>query len=1658
MEIKKEGQTFFKGMHRDFSPAFQPEDTYRDATNVELTGAGEQMIINQIKSSLNLKSKVLNSGAGAVGSVNILGYTVAKAKISGASKDGFVVYSYVDDGSGTEWHGIYFFAQDGNFADGTIHTIYEGTDLNFTATGSIDSFFTEDRENKSVYFTDFTNTIRKIQMDDSVWIYSSASQMNVISDASSAMKMTIDSLGNDGTLLAGTYQLAYRLKNTSTSPDSYTKWSTFTNPVAIIPLSYTSGTTVNYYGGAVGQQTPRSINYSISLSSGETTDYNEIEIAVVKNNDGTYVQQQVAYVNTISQSLTGGVSGVLTGTYKGTESEYELDIDEITAPDAPVETVKTIVEKDNRLLAGNIKYFNRRIADDEVNVIEAKTIRRMVDYEDPMNTNRYRGYFRDEVYRFGVTYHDEYGNWSPVKPLNFSDFSANRPKSLTPTTGSISTGKIDYNANTITITRGSNWPTGTTGYTEGESVLCGMTASGITFTFETEIVSVSTTTLVIMCPANILAPYPLLTGVTGTASLVPIKGNAYNHSSDQFSWKFPKREHLGVTSTGSNEFGPYSLLAATGTDETYKCLPQALGLKLIIEAHPEWARGMAVVRMDRDRDILYQTPLIPASLYVGVSTPGKYATGTNVDYTATNGIGELDYLGPKSLKMGAARNMEVLTPNAASGILTVSLSITSQGSIQLPTYQGINTIPENRMLWKKAFAPAVDYVYNSAGSPLVKTPDLVTMNVDIVDVCGFTLSSLTPITPTITYTFADGNNRASVSNPTGYVEARVYSCLDHKQHWYPNNYINMRTYTATGVAAGVAGFSNTYRRKIQESFLQVNGIQTASFVGSQKAADVITSLSSTGTPIAFGFYTRTLLNLNSLSTTELILPITNGQSAILLKSKEQASANPGGVSRNAVNYLVGGTELTSQQKGPGSIMDMTDTGTVALFTTNIENQRSMAISLNQAIDDPLYLITANYCPLSAGQFGYIPRDTTNTGRTGTFASVAFAQYLDNFNLVSTGKQLRNGLIYNNPFMNCTWNGSYTYNSATGGLFNNNAYLPSYPRQQMVTGTTGASYSFAPIENVDGGVEFSFTGTTGSVSASYDQYSNPTQDLHQALYVANLRAGKTDSRYGNPNQIQEYIDTGAYASITSTNQTVSLEVWGGDCFISKYRYKVNDEYNVPGYYLPTASGTGGFDFDIRGCCESLDNNAFPRGPSRVFKTGTKVSPEYIEMYTEGEANAFYNSDKDRFPYYNLTGATSGTVSHYQAPAFYNYNFGYSIENFPKKFFSENRLVSISGNYPARLIYSDVRSADLNQDGFSRFRAPNFFDMDEKYGKVTKIALLNDNEPIIGQDDSISLLYVNKSLTTLQDNQTLSVQGGTYISDNTPPKYLTTNYGVELIRCMIPTENGVYALDTKRGVLMNILDGVKIVSLSRMEQYFRENYSETYVPWLEHTIQMSYDKVDKVLYIIGALSDDENPFSNKDTINWLSYGVKLDAFMANLDWSINGEGHGGKLGNRPLYIFDLNGSTYMLQTHSANQTHDVVDLHVNQWKGDNDYLKLLTGNHIQTVDANIEYVFNKNVNEPKVLDVVGINSQSLFSQFNISAYNDSSNLAATTTGNQTTGTANITSRLGMSSTNVIRDSSSNKRLVGAYHTIKLWFNNTTSAINLRSAVNQFRKVFR
>ena len=158
----------------------------------------------------------------------------------------------------------------------------------------------------------------------------------------------------------------------------------------------------------------------------------------------------------------------------------------------------------------------------------------------------------------------------------------------------------------------------------------------------------------------------------------------------------------------------------------------------------------------------------------------------------------------------------------------------------------------------------------------------------------------------------------SISYPTGYVEARVYSCLDHTQYWYPNNYVNMKTQSSSGTGGN---YVNTYRRKIRESFLQANGIQAASFVGSQKAADVLNNLASGG--LNFAYYTRTLFDLSSLSTTELVIPITKGNQKILLNTPESASTAGTSPSRSSVNYLIAGTDLSAQQRN--SSIDISST-------------------------------------------------------------------------------------------------------------------------------------------------------------------------------------------------------------------------------------------------------------------------------------------------------------------------------------------------------------------------------------------------------------------------------------------------------------------------------------------------------------------------------------------------------------------------------------------------------------------------------------------------------------------------------------------------------------------------------------------------------------
>ena len=364
---EKKSQSFEKGLNTDVSAAFQPDGTYRDAINMELTSFGDQNVINQIKSALEISSQEIVSG-GTITAANILGYTPSKAlNIGGEIVDGFVVYVLGRVSSNEPQCGIYFFEQSGNSETGTIHLVSNDSNLFFPETGSIDSFFTQINDKMEVFFTDFNNEIRSITMNMNLWPLS-ATQLSAQSLSLGTSRISVTSIGGDGSLLAGTYQFSFRLRNSLTL--RYTDWSVFTNPIPIIPQSYTTGSTNAYYGGNAGYPTTRSISFTVPRSALETSAYYDIvDIATIKNNDGSYTEQTLAYISSVNNTA---VSGNLAITYSGSESESTLPISEIVVPDVAINTVKTIVEKDGRIIAGNIKYYDRRILDSEATITDAK--------------------------------------------------------------------------------------------------------------------------------------------------------------------------------------------------------------------------------------------------------------------------------------------------------------------------------------------------------------------------------------------------------------------------------------------------------------------------------------------------------------------------------------------------------------------------------------------------------------------------------------------------------------------------------------------------------------------------------------------------------------------------------------------------------------------------------------------------------------------------------------------------------------------------------------------------------------------------------------------------------------------------------------------------------------------------------------------------------------------------------------------------------------------------------------------------------------------------------------------------------------------------------------------------------------------------------------
>lgn len=1450
MSVNRKFQRFTKGLNQDVSESLQPADSYRDAMNMDMVAQGDEAILNQVKSvaqalasngttSIIQNMTPTNSNGLAY---NILGYC---SGLDSNDKECIVIFVRGNNATIT-WSRILVYhlhnqllTEVGAAGDATLEVVnMPRTSLTFPESGNVDSFITKDRGKSFCYFVDGLNIMRRFLVDPAVYIsYTSVEQLALPRFFPSQAVADI-TINTNGSLISGTYQFAFRYKNTTLG--SFSKWSLLSNPIPVIPE------TTPLIGGSVGEITNKSIDISFVVSAGDADNYNQVEVAAVKNNTGDRVNQDVAFVST----HTIDAAGAKTIEYNGRLSEYELPITEVVVDDAAIETARTIIETNGRLLAGDVSYFDRRLAVGEGALLNGRVIKESINYATEDNTKSKKGYFRDEVYRFGIVYHDIYGNWSPVKPLDFSPFRREQidgvvSYTITSLVDRVVTG-TSYSDNRALVNVSTTTPSGVT---QGDVVRINFGTVAVPDYRYYEVID--TTTNQIQVAAYEAFPTLSLTDTTIHRCL----GNDYSHSASN-DFKFPDRSKLGYSVLDSDD------------------IPNAIGLELTISgaSHPSWATGFAIVRMERDKNILYQSPIVPAVSRLGCVTAGKN-TINNRDYNE-----QFDHLTPKMMQLGVARGF-----NKGSVIPNKALDSSPPLAYEYIEWFNTNNVSLlNSIRWDLFFMPALDFVANNNGEALVSVPDVSELNVVIKDMAAF----------------------MRVSQGVNIAGAKVYQAETKEQYFHDGTVSNYKV----GVSSNTS-YEQVFFPRIQDTIAVRDGNDGSQF-----------------------------LNVTDFKT-EQIVPIVNANEPIVLA--DQARSNFG----NPIPRILAGNALVQQQ---GATLSIGTAAERAFFEGEVVAQRGLALKANQQLFDPLANIAKRY------------NDGTKP------IEVPWA----NFIAAPPDSGIKpNARLYNNADMTTT---------------------------------------------LRGGV------TATAVLNDRVQDANVATQLANALYIANLEFGKSDFRYGADNSANPYIFTGAYHKIVNTDN-VTIDVWGGDCFITKQTYRVNDNTVIPRVYSPLG-GVDGVTWNT-----TASNNF-------VSKAGvSNQQPEFIEVFVEAECNANYMADRNIYPFAN------DSITDYTTPALYNYNFGYSKDNTSKVFFSEDESVEFLKRFPARTIFSDSRILGVNVDAYSRFRALNFFDLEEKYGKITKLTLLNDSETIAVQDQAIRYLLVGKKEIQDDNGVTLTIQSGEFISNII--RYYTTQYGAQNLRCVVPTEFGVFVLDSRNGSLLNIAGEVKVLPLNRMEKFFNDKFSNK-VTFADPDLSISYDKIAKQLHVIGR--------NSADAFTWVTYNAKYDAFISQLDYE---QSFGTKRNTMPAFLTTVGGKTFLLNSEflPAVAGVDVIYLRVGEWRGGSTWNTLVQGG--VPVVSSLSYIFNEFVDDFKTIDIVGANGVLPFTSYSVTAHNEAG--VTETTG---TITGNTQARNGQTYAPLIRDNVSGGRLRGVFARVVMNFSQTNAAIKLYSVFTQFRQSFR
>lgn len=497
----------------------------------------------------------------------------------------------------------------------------DDSDLNFPPTGTISATYDKEQSKNRVYWDDYKNQLRKINLAYSTsasYVFPNSVDLEVRKKPPGSI-LKLKTVSNDGLLLGGSYQFAYRFYNTDKCTES--GWSLFTNPIPVMKGDCELANIEQQLGASIGETVNKKIELSLFTLDTYSSFYNAIQLAVIKNTDGSNIPQTIAYITDANEDWYNEPSGIV---YDGISiNEIPVPVEQIVVEDAPIEYAKDLTIKENRLFRANVKYYDRDFDNGDIEYSTAKTIEKElpdIPYKCPDLTNEYTGYFREEVYAFAPAYQDEYGNWHLGEVFDFNNVGK------TKRTGT----EIQVNS-FIALTDPNNDVTKSRLLVGTNSLVVGdyLELNGNVL----QVVNINN--------ANSIDVY----GDVGSffpATAYELYGQRGNQG-NTWAWKFPKRSD-----------NQYSLL-----NENDK--PTNIGLRIEgIKNHPSWAKAIAIVRQKREKNILYQSPVINTIGALGIPTQGIgpiiQNTGDEPDTSKTDYRGELDTLTPKIFGLGHAKN------------------------------------------------------------------------------------------------------------------------------------------------------------------------------------------------------------------------------------------------------------------------------------------------------------------------------------------------------------------------------------------------------------------------------------------------------------------------------------------------------------------------------------------------------------------------------------------------------------------------------------------------------------------------------------------------------------------------------------------------------------------------------------------------------------------------------------------------------------------------------------------------------------------------------------------------------------------------------------------------------------------------------------------